>query len=97
LATYVRVSGADHARLGERADELARVEGNRAYLRMIDGHCLALVVEASTGRLFCSAYDARPQACRDLARGSGACEGERHGKASRPLLALGRRALVVPP
>ena len=92
LATFVRVSGVDHARLAGRAAELTRFDGNRAYMRMLDGHCLALTIEPSTGQLSCSAYAMRPQVCRDLARGSGECEGERHAKASRPLLALGRKA-----
>jgi uncharacterized protein len=92
LKTYVRVTGDDFARLGERADELAAFDGHRAYMRMIDGHCAALLVEKSSGQLICGAYDARPQTCRDLARGSGACLGEIATKCDRPLLALGRRA-----
>ncbi len=88
LETYVRVMGDDHALLGDRADELVRFEGNRAYMRMVDGHCAALRVERSSGRLVCSTYETRPQACRDLARGSGACRGEIASKRNRPLLAL---------
>jgi hypothetical protein len=87
----VRVSGSDHARLAERADELVWFEGNRAYMRMTAGHCGALTIEPLTGRFFCSAYDVRPDVCRDLARGSGACLGELDAKASRPVLALGRQ------
>jgi hypothetical protein len=87
----VRVSGDDHARLGERADELVWFDGNRAYMRMIDGHCATLRVDKSSGELFCSAYATRPQTCRDLARGSGACRGEIATKQDRPLLALTRR------
>jgi hypothetical protein len=89
LETYVRVTGDDHFRLGERADELVRFDGNRAYMRMVDGHCAALRVEKSWGQLVCSAYETRPQTCRDLARGSGACLGEIASKHDRPLLALG--------
>ncbi|MGH7436514.1 MAG: YkgJ family cysteine cluster protein [Polyangiaceae bacterium] len=88
LETYVRVTGDDHARLGERVDELVRFEGNRAYMRMFDGHCAALRVEKTSGHLACSAYETRPQACRDLVRGSGACAGEIEGKRDRPPLAL---------
>jgi Fe-S-cluster containining protein len=88
LETYVRVSGDDHARLGERADELVRFDGNQAYMRMIDGHCAALCIERGSGQLICSAYQARPQVCRDLARGGGACLGEIATKHERPLLAL---------
>jgi Fe-S-cluster containining protein len=88
LGTYVRVSGGDHARLAERAEELVWFEGNRAYMRMVDGHCGALTIDVDSGRFFCSAYATRPQVCRDLARGSGACQGEIATKSSRPLLAL---------
>jgi hypothetical protein len=59
-------------------------------MRMTAGHCGALIIEPLTGRFFCSAYAIRPNVCRDLARGSGACLGELDAKASRPVLALGR-------
>jgi Fe-S-cluster containining protein len=88
LETYVSVTGDDHARLGERADELVRFDGNRAYMRMLDGHCAALRIEKGSGQLVCGAYETRPQICRDLARGSGACRGEIATKRDRPLLAL---------
>jgi uncharacterized protein len=89
LGTFVRVSGGDHARLAERAEELVWFDGNRAYMRMIDGHCGALTIEVASGRFVCSAYATRPQICRDLARGSSACRGELAAKSRRPLLALG--------
>ena len=88
LETYVSVTGDDHARLGERADELVRFDGNRAYMRMVDGHCAALRIEKASGQFVCGAYETRPQICRDLARGSGACRGEIATKRDRPLLAL---------
>jgi uncharacterized protein len=68
LETYVSVTGDDHARLGERADELVRFDGNRAYMRMLDGHCAALRIEKGSGQLVCGAYETRPQICRDLDR-----------------------------
>jgi len=88
LETYVSVTGDDHLRLGDRADELVRFDGNRAYMRMADGQCSALRVLAGSGELVCSAYATRPQACRDLARGSSACQGEIATKRERPLIAL---------
>lgn len=91
LASYVRVTGHDHDRLGHRAHELVWFDENRAYMRMVDGHCGALRIEPVSGRFFCSTYDTRPDVCRDLARGSGACKGELDAKATRPLLALGKR------
>lgn len=90
LERYVRVSGDDHARMGDRAGELARFDGNRAYMRMVDGHCAALRVDGSTGRLTCSAYAVRPDVCRALERASSACLAERDAKAERPLVALRR-------
>lgn len=96
LAAYVRVTGRDHARLAERAEELVWFEGNRAYMRMVEGHCGALRIEPASGRFYCSAYETRPDVCRDLARGSDACRAELDAKAQRPVLTLGlhRRALV---
>ncbi len=93
LETYVRVSGDDYARLGDGAGELVRFDENRAYMRMIDGHCGALEVDARSSRLVCGTYATRPDACRELVRGSGACLGEIDTKHERPLLALGRARL----
>jgi Fe-S-cluster containining protein len=85
LETYVRVSGDDWMRLGSEAERVAHFIGNRAYLRMTDGHCAALIViRPPDGRAHfaCSIYDRRPEVCRDLARGSPACEAERLVKAA---------------
>jgi uncharacterized protein len=92
LLTYVKVTGHDHGRLAELADELVWFDGNRAYMRMTGGHCAALRLEPESKRFFCSVYATRPDTCRDLARGSGACQGELASKGERPMLALGRRA-----
>jgi Fe-S-cluster containining protein len=89
LANYVQVDGADHARIGERVDALTVFDGNRCYMRMSDGHCAALVVDATTRRFVCSIYGARPAVCRELERGSPACSGEIHEKGERPLALLG--------
>ena len=90
LADYVRVTGDDHARMGARTDELVHFTGNRAYLNMTDGHCVALVLDAAAGSFTCSAYAVRPDTCRDLVRGEGACQAERDEKSGRPLVALRR-------
>jgi len=95
LATFVRVTGDDHARLAERAQSLVRFDGFRAYMRMSEGHCAALVVDAGSGRWRCGAYATRPQVCRDLARASGECLAELDAKAERPPLAL-RLARAIP-
>lgn len=85
--TYVRVTGEDWARLGAKAESVAHFIGNRAYMRVRDGHCAALAVRvAASGarEYFCSVYAERPQTCRDLARGSPQCEGEIAAKGNRP-------------
>lgn len=94
LPTYVRVTGDDHSRLGERADELVWFDGIRAHLRMADGRCAALEIQPESGRFVCGVYELRPALCRDLGRGSPECRAERAAKLERPLLALARvRAL----
>lgn len=87
LDTYVRVTGADWDRLGVEAERVAHFIGHRAYMRMsTSGHCAALETRsASDGsrEFFCTVYETRPQVCRDLARGSPVCEGERETKGAR--------------
>ena len=77
---YVRVTGDDWARLGDRAGELAQFVGHRAFMRMHEGHCAALAVRRDSvgpSDFFCTIYAVRPQVCRALERGSPECEGER--------------------
>lgn len=81
----MRVTGSDWMRLGAAAERLAQFigRGNEAYMRMNAGHCAALEVRTTGGGAdsapvyFCTIYELRPQICRDLARGSPECEGER--------------------
>ena len=83
---FVRVTGDDWARLGPDPEQFAHFIGHRAYLRMEHGHCAALQPRRDgTGALdyFCTLYERRPQICRDLARGSPECEGERALKLNR--------------
>lgn len=84
----MRVDGADHARIGEQVDALTTFIGNRCYMKMLKGHCAALVIEALSGRFVCSIYETRPAICRDLERESPACRGEIYEKADRPSAAL---------
>jgi Fe-S-cluster containining protein len=84
LEAYVRVVGSDHSRLGERASTLTHFIGNRCYMKMEHGHCAALEIEATTGRFVCSAYEHRPDVCRDLERTSPQCQAEMHEKGPRP-------------
>lgn len=88
LARYVRVRGDDYERLGDDAEALVAFHENQAYLRMEAGHCAALVVD--DGRFLCRVYERRPAICRELERGSPACEGEIATKGDRP-----RRLVVV--
>lgn len=86
LETYVRVSGDDWSRLGGQAERLAHFIDHRAYMKMADGHCAALELRRTPeggAEFFCGVYEQRPQVCRDLARGSPQCEGERAAKQQR--------------
>ena len=71
-------------RLGERGDELTVFIGNRCYMKMLDGHCAALVIDLDTRSFVCSAYANRPEICRSLQRASPECAGEIHEKGERP-------------
>ena len=86
LDTYVRVTGLDWDRLGVESGHIVLFAGIRAYMRMKIGHCAALEVRCTVDGasvFFCTVYKNRPQVCRDLARGSPECEGERVKKAER--------------
>jgi hypothetical protein len=76
--------------MDDRARALTHFLGNRCYMRLEDGHCAALEVDARQRRFVCGIYEMRPDACRSLERGSGACRGEIATKAERPLLAVSR-------
>ncbi|RXK54588.1 YkgJ family cysteine cluster protein [Oleiharenicola lentus] len=84
---FVRVTGADWARLGDAAERVAHFigRGHEAYMKMTAGHCIALEIRPTDDgapEYFCTLYDRRPQICRDLARGSPECAGERTVKAT---------------
>jgi hypothetical protein len=86
LETFVRVTGDDWTRLGDVAEEMAHFIGHRAYMKMADNHCAALELRRTPGgepEFFCTVYENRPQVCRDLARGSPQCAGERASKQDR--------------
>ena len=83
----MRVDGDDWTRLGTAAERVAQFIGNKAYMRMRDGHCEALELREGakgTREYFCSIYAERPATCRDLGRGSPQCEGEIALKGDRP-------------
>jgi Fe-S-cluster containining protein len=84
LDRYIQVDGADYNRLGDDAEALVHFIENRAYMRLVDGHCAALDVDREGRRFVCTVYERRPRICRDLERGSPACAGERATKGDRP-------------
>lgn len=86
----MRVTGEDWTRLGAEAERIAYFFGNRAFMRMKEGHCAALEIRLrpdGTRDFFCAIYAQRPQICRDLARGSRGCLGELAAKADRVAVA----------
>lgn len=89
---HARVTGDDYARLGDDAERLVTFIGNQAFMKLAGEEgtrrCAALVVDRTAGTFMCNLYDRRPQVCRDLERGSGACEGERFAKGERTKRAL---------
>jgi uncharacterized protein len=87
LPEYVRVFGCDWDRMDERARGLTEFIGNRCYMRIEGGRCAALVIDVVEKRFLCSIYEMRPDCCRALERGSGACLGELATKRERPLIA----------
>lgn len=81
--TYVRVSEKDLLRMGELAHDWVRTVGTEHYMRMEDGHCLALQITTHRGQApmyFCAIYGVRPQVCRDLTQGKAACQVELRSK-----------------
>jgi uncharacterized protein len=95
-ASAIRVTGDDYSRLSEHAESLVQFIGNRAFMKLKDGHCTALKIDVTCARLTCTIYERRPQVCRDLAEGSPECNAERHHKAARRLKLLNQRASLEP-
>jgi Fe-S-cluster containining protein len=76
---YVWVTGYDWELLGPDAERLAHFIGNRAFMKMSEGHCAALDIRrAADGapEFFCTVYERRPTICHALGRGSPECLGE---------------------
>src|SRR4051812_11417654 len=92
---HARVTGDDHRRLGDDAERLVEWTDNLAFMRLerVNGDdslhkCAALTIDVESGTFACSVYETRPEVCRELARGSGACRGEIATKGDRPKRAL---------
>ena len=88
LPNYIRVTGDDHARMGDLAENHVVFDGTRAFMVMHDGHCGALILDVERRQFVCSIYALRPDTCRELALASSACAGERESKGERPARAL---------
>lgn len=82
------MTGDDWGRLGDRAESLTDWTQNHAFMRMHEGRCIALAVDDDGVR--CTIYADRPDVCRTLARGGGACEVERAQK-RLPVISPSRR------
>jgi Fe-S-cluster containining protein len=68
-------------RLGALASEASHERDGQYYLVMKDGRCAQL--EHAHGEWVCGIYPRRPEACRELSRGSAACLDERSLKRLR--------------
>jgi Fe-S-cluster containining protein len=75
-ARHVPVTGDDWGRLGDDADALTEWTQSHAFMRMNEGRCIALALEAGGGAR-CTIYARRPEVCRALERGGPACDVER--------------------
>lgn len=88
IPDYVRVFGVDLERMDDEARAYVDFDGNRAHMRMSGGRCAALMIDPVRLRYTCAIYPMRPDVCRSLERGSGACRADIHAKSDRPLIAV---------
>jgi uncharacterized protein len=82
--------GVDFERIGDDVEKWVHFIENRAYMKMLDGHCSALTYDAAHGLFLCAIYERRPDVCRWLERGSGHCAGDRAEKSAESLVMLKR-------
>lgn len=87
-AEYIRVFAVDLERMDARARGYTVDHGGRISMRMAEGRCAALVIDAGAGTFVCAIYEGRPDACRWLQRGSGVCLSDRREKAGATRVAL---------
>lgn len=69
--------------MDERAQAYTEFSDNQCFMRIEDGHCAALVVDADTGTFTCAIYPMRPETCRSFERGSGTCRADYDLKGER--------------
>ncbi len=70
---YLELFAIDLQRMDATAHGLTRSDGARQFMRIESGRCAALCVDFTTRELRCTIYPMRPDVCRWLERGSGAC------------------------
>lgn len=88
-ADYIAIFAFDWDRMTAPARALTtNGPRGRRHMRFSNGHCEALVPDASGRRLHCSIYEERPDVCRALVRGTGDCREHYVEKAGRPDVAL---------
>jgi len=69
---YVTVVSTDRLRMSRQIESrYVEQRGDRAWLRMLHGHCSAL--RARQGHYSCRIYGARPSVCRVVEAGSREC------------------------
>jgi Fe-S-cluster containining protein len=90
--TYVAVTARDKDRLGEKAEQVTQKIGEASFLKMKEGRCAEL--QHRGGDWICGIYKIRPDACRQLERGSPDCLAERALK-RRTALATSKRLLSI--
>ena len=75
-ADYIRLFGADEARMDPRALALTCSGTNGRVMDFAGGRCAALRIDGAPPRFLCRIYPARPDCCRWLERGSGECRAQ---------------------
>lgn len=87
---YLHVAEVDARRLGAELTQLTQRIDGRRYMKMQEGHCIALTYNARSDEFLCSIYEKRPDVCHWLERGSGQCATERREKQGRGLVMISR-------
>jgi Fe-S-cluster containining protein len=78
---YIAVFAVDEARMDEAALALTVARAEKRFMRFEGGRCSALTIE--NGRVSCSIYAMRPDACRWLLPDSAACHEQIREKSAR--------------
>ncbi len=85
---YLELFKVDRDRMDSGARQHTRSDGARRFMKIEQGRCTALRIDSIAQQLRCAIYPMRPDVCRWLERGSGACFEQITGKAERARLLL---------